>query len=111
MLVGIKRVVTGEVAHAVVGKAKSSVSLVVGVQNHLIAALRGQDAIIGKRFGGVEVEYEHQVVAREGQNLVVILLPRFFNRELLEFVLRTHKLYHVVVKCSEILVFQVGAVN
>ncbi len=72
---GVQWIGLGEMVHAEVDVAVASKFRIVAREDNFVFAGRCQDAIVGKRFRGVEIEHENQVTATESKHLVGVFLP------------------------------------
>ena len=97
--------------HLSVDVGVATISCIVAVNYRFVFPHGSKDAIIGKRFKGVEIKHKHQVASHKGKHLVVVLVPEFANGEFLESVHTAQQVHHIHVPIVEELVFQIFAVH
>ena len=91
--------------------AIATIKRTIARQHHLIFAGRRQYTVIRERFERVEIIHKHKISATVCQNLIIVLLPQFRNRQILEIIYAAYQRDHRIVEIVEIRVFQLLTVN
>ena len=97
--------------YGLVDVAESAEARGVGGEHDFVFPGGGEDAVVVEASGGGEVEYEDELAAAEGEDLVVVFLPEFLDSEGLEVVGSADEFDHGVVEGVEEFVLEVFAVD
>ena len=87
-----------------VGKSIAAKLGIIGIENLLVRATRHEQALVAVRVGRTEVEDKQQIVATISQYLVAVVAVDLHHLTLLILGLCTDKLYHCLVKLTEVFI-------
>lgn len=103
----VERIEISEVSDRIIGKAMTAKLLRIRIEHHLVTARRHQEAIVGVRARGREVEHKDKVATHEGEYLVAVVMPYLNDRLLLEVANALHHAQHLTVEVAQPMVTEV----